>query len=117
MSVLKEKTEAFAIRSVRLYRYLTLQKREHVLSKQFLRSATSIGANVREAGNAQSKKDFLSKLNIALKEAGETQYWLELLFKGEIISGKEFDSIYPEITEIAKILAASVKTVKQSLKK
>ena len=56
-------------------------------------------------------------MNIALKEAGETQYWLELLFKGEIISGKEFDSIYPEITEIAKILAASVKTVKQSLKK
>lgn len=115
MSLLREKSENFAIRAVRLYRYLTIRKREDVLSKQLLRSATSIGANVREATNAQSKKDFLSKLNIALKEANETQYWLELLFKGGILSQKEFDSVYPERTEIAKILSASVKTVKKNI--
>ncbi len=115
MSLLREKSENFAIRAVRLYRYLTIRKREDVLSKQLLRSATSIGANVREATNAQSKKDFLSKLNIALKEANETQYWLELLFKGGILSQKEFDSVYPECTEIAKILSASVKTVKKNI--
>lgn len=115
MSLLREKSENFAIRAVRLYRYLTIRKREDVLSKQLLRSATSIGANVREATNAQSKKDFLSKLNIALKEANETQYWLELLFKGGILSQKEFDSVYPECTEIAKILYASVKTVKKNI--
>ncbi len=115
MSLLREKSENFAIRAVRLYRYLSIRKREDVLSKQLLRSATSIGANVREATNAQSKKDFLSKLNIALKEANETQYWLELLFKGGILSQKEFDSVYPECTEIAKILSASVKTVKKNI--
>ncbi len=116
MSLLKEKSENFAIRAVRLYRYLTIRKREDVLSKQLLRSATSIGANVREATNAQCKKDFLSKLNIALKEANETQYWLELLFKGGILSQKEFDSVYPKCTEeIAKILSASVKTVKKNI--
>ena len=115
MSLLREKSENFAIRAVRLYRYLTIRKREDVLSKQLLRSATSIGANVREATNAQSKKDFLSKLNIALKEANETQYWLELLFKGGILSQKEFDSVYPECTEIAKILSVSVKTVKKNI--
>lgn len=115
MSLLREKSENFAIRAVRLYRYLTIRKREDVLSKQLLRSATSIGANVREATNAQSKKDFLSKLNIALKEANETQYWQELLFKGGILSQKEFDSVYPECTEIAKILSASVKTVKKNI--
>ena len=115
MSLLREKSENFAIRAVRLYRYLTIRKREDVLSKQLLRSATSIGANVREATNAQSKKDFLSKLNIAFKEANETQYWLELLFKGGILSQKEFDSVYPECTEIAKILSASVKTVKKNI--
>ena len=115
MSLLREKSENFAIRAVRLYRYLTIRKREDVLSKQLLRSATSIGANVREATNAQSKKDFLSKLNIAFKEANETQYWQELLFKGGILSQKEFDSVYPECTEIAKILSASVKTVKKNI--
>lgn len=115
MRLLREKSENFAIRAVSPYRYLTIRRREDVLSKQLLRSATSIGANVREATNAQSKKDFLSKLNIALKEANETQYWLELLFKGGILSQKEFDSVYPECTEIAEILSASVKTVKKNI--
>lgn len=114
MSLLRKKSADFAVRAVRLYRYLTTQKQERILSKQFLRSATSIGANVREAANAQSRKDFLSKLNIALKEADETQYWLEILFRSEILSRKEFDSIYPECAEIAKILSASVKTIKET---
>jgi len=74
---------AYAIRIVKLYKYLTLQKKEHVLSKQLLRSGNSIGANTRESRNAQSKNDFLTKLNIALKEADETEYWIELSYKTE----------------------------------
>lgn len=117
MSILKEKSTDFAIRSIRMYRYLTETRKEYVISKQFLRSATSIGVNVRESVNAQSKKDFSSKLNIALKEANESQYWLEILFKSGTISEKEFNAIYPECTELAKMLAASVKTVRKNLSK
>lgn len=113
MSMLREKTTSFAIRAVKLYRYLTEEKKEFILSKQFVRSATSIGANVHEAWNAQSRKDFAHKLNIALKEANETQYWLTLLSAGEYLSEREFQSIYPEALELAKILSASVKTAKK----
>lgn len=117
MSMLREKTTSFAIRAVKLYRYLTEEKKEFILSRQFVRSATSIGANVHEAWNAQSRRDFVHKLNIALKEANETQYWLTLLSAGEYLSAHEFQSIYPEALELAKILAASVKTVKKDLGK
>jgi len=106
---------AFAMRAVKLYRYLTDEKKEFVLSKQFLRSATSIGANVHEAWNAQSRRDFVHKLNIALKEANETQYWLTLLFAGEYFSAREHDAIYPDVVELAKLLTSSVKTTKKKL--
>lgn len=115
MSMLREKATAFAIRSVKLYRYLTEEKKEYVLSKQFLRSATSIGANVHEAWNAQSRRDFVHKLNIALKEANEAQYWLTLLSAGEYLSSREHDAIYPDVLELAKLLASSVKTTKKKL--
>lgn len=113
--MLRERTTDFAIRAVKLYRYLSEKKRETVLSKQCLRSATSIGANVREAWNAQGTKDFALKLNIALKEANETQYWLELLHAGGFITESQFKSIYPEVCEIAKLLNASVRTVRKRL--
>lgn len=115
MSLLRERTTAFAIRAVKLYRFLAEKKHETVLSKQCLRSATSIGANVREAWNAQGTKDFALKLNIALKEANETQYWLELLHAGGFMTRTQFESIYPELCEIAKLLNASVKTVRRRI--
>lgn len=115
MSLLRERTTDFAIRAVKLYRFLREKKHETVLSKQCLRSATSIGANVREAWNAQGTKDFALKLNIALKEANETQYWLELLYHGGIMTDAQFNSIYPEACEIAKLLNASLKTVRRKI--
>ena len=84
-----------------------------MLSKQLLRSGTSIGANVMEAQNAQSRADFCSKLNIALKEATETKYWIRLLEATDYLSKTEFDSIYPDCVEIEKILVASVKSIRQ----
>lgn len=113
--MLRERTTDFAVRAVKLYRYLSEKKHETVLSKQCLRSATSIGANVREAWNAQGTKDFALKINIALKEANETQYWLELLHRGGFLSRKQFDAIYPESCEIAKLLNASLQTVRKRL--
>ena len=107
-----EKSKAFAIRIIRLYQYLVDNKKEYILSKQILRSGTSIGANIRESSRAQSKADFVSKCNIALKEADETCYWLELLYETDYISKKEFDSIYNEAEELVKILNSVVKTSK-----
>ena len=84
-NIIQEKSKAFAVRIVKFYKYLCDEKKEYVLSKQILRSGTSIGANVRESKNAQSKADFISKMSIALKEADETAYWIELLTESEII--------------------------------
>ena len=103
-NVIVDKSKFFAIRIVRAYKYLTAEKNEYVLSKQLLRSGTSIGANVKEAIRGQSKPDFYSKLNIALKEASETEYWLEILYETEYIDKKLFDSIISDCREIIKLL-------------
>ena len=106
------KSKDFAIRIVRAYKYLTQEKNEFVMSKQLLRSGTSIGANVKEAVRGQSKADFYSKLNISLKEASETEYWLEILYETEYIDEKLFNSIYADCQEIIKILVAITKNQK-----
>ena len=106
------KSKDFAVRIIKLSRYLQEDKHEYVLSKQILRSGTSIGANARESNNAQSRADFLSKLSIALKEADETQYWLELLVESDIINKSQFESLNDNLTEIIAMLTASIKTTK-----
>ena len=111
-SVLQTKSLTFAVRVVKFYRYLCEEKREYVLSKQILRSGTGIGANVRESRNAQTSADFITKLAIALKEADETQYWLELLDLSEIISHEEFLSLNKDLSELVAMLTSSIKTVK-----
>jgi four helix bundle protein len=110
---LRHKSFAFAIRVVKLYQFLTEQKREFVLSKQVLRSGTSIGANVREAQNAESKSDFTHKLGIAQKEADETSYWLELLYATDYLSEKEFNSVKRDADELLKMLRSAILTTKQ----
>ena len=107
-----DKSKAFAIRIIRLSQYLINEKREHVLSKQILRSGTSIGANVREANSAQSKKDFIAKMQIALKEACETEYWLELLQETEYISGNAGESLRTDCHELYQMITAILKTAK-----
>lgn len=109
------KSKKFAVRIVRLYQHLTEKKKEYVLSKQVLRSGTGIGANLAESECAISKKDFLSKEYIALKECTETMYWLELLLDTDYISKPEFDSIYSDCEEIKKMLQASTKTLRASI--
>ncbi len=108
------KSKAFAIRVVKLYQYLCETKHEYVLSKQLLRSGTSIGANAREAEVSMSKPEFLLKLNICLKEANETAYWLELLHETEYITHVEFESIYNDCIELKKILISIIKGTKDS---
>jgi len=109
------KSFAFALRVVKLARYLQDEKREFVLSKQVLRSGTSIGALVREAEHAESKADFAHKMNIALKEANETLYWLDLLHQSETIADPSFESIRADSEELVKLLASIVKTTKAAL--
>lgn len=116
-NVIAVKSYAFAVRIIKLYKFLTVEKKEFVLSKQVLKSGTAIGALVKESEHAQSKADFLSKMNIALKEANETEYWLMLLKDTEYISHAEFNSIAENCTEIIKLLASIVKTTKSVLKK
>jgi four helix bundle protein len=111
-SVIDLKTKAFAVRIVRFYKYLTEEKKENVLAKQILRSGTSIGANTRERKNAQSKADFVNKLAIALKEADETQYWLELLVESELIDKTVFTSLNEDLKEIIALITSSIKTAK-----
>lgn len=107
-----DKSKAFAIRIVRLYGFLTERKREFVLSKQLLRSGTSIGANVREGVYAQTKSDFIAKMCIALKEAAETEYWLELLYETKYLNKGQFEDIYADSREIMRLLTTIVKTAK-----
>lgn len=115
-SIAGEKSYRFAIRIVKLYKLLTFEKKEYVLSKQLLRSGTAIGALLKEAEHAQSKPAFLSKANIALKEASETLYWLMLLKDTDFISQKEFESINTDAEELVKMLVSTVKTIKTRLK-
>ena len=105
-----DKSKKFALRIIKLYQYLVNEKREYVLSKQILRCGTSIGANVKEAIRGQSKADFYAKMNIALKEASETEYWLELLHESEYIERVHFQSIYTDCQELLKLLMSITKT-------
>ncbi len=109
------KSKAFAIRIVRLYQFLCDEKHEFVLSKQVLRSGTSIGANLAEAESAISRKDFLSKVYIALKECSETLYWLELLKDTDFITAEQFDSVYRDCEELKKMLTSTTKTINSTL--
>ena len=114
-NVVKEKSFDFAIRIVKLYKYLMEEKKEFVLSKQVLRSGTSIGANINEAQQAQSKKDFLMKMNIALKECTETKYWIDLLSATDYINQELKDSIIYDCIELEKLLTSIVKPTSDSL--
>jgi len=111
-NIIQQKSFAFAARIVRLSRFLLKEKNETVLSRQILRSGTSIGANVSEAIRGQSRADFASKMNIALKEASETSYWLRLLRAGDYLTERQFDSLFCDCEEVEKILASIVKTLK-----
>lgn len=114
-NVLKEKSYQFAIRIVKLYQFLKDEKNEFTLSKQILRSGTSIGANVEEAIGAQSQKDFYMKLNIAYKETRETHYWLRILHDTNYIDEKQFQSIINDCEELLKITGTIIKTMKSKL--
>ena len=105
-----EKSFDFAGRIIKLYKHITNNKKEYVLSKQLLRSGTSIGANVTEAQRGQSKADFTAKMAIALKEAYESEYWLRLLYKTEYMNDTEYDSIHKDITELISLLISICKT-------
>lgn len=111
-SIIKQKSFAFAVRIVKLYRFLTENKKEVILSKQLLRPGTSIGANVHEALQGSSRKDFINKLNIALKEAHETEYWLRLLYETNYLLSNEYGSILNDCVEVIKILTSIIKTTK-----
>src|SRR5690554_317316 len=116
-NILLDKSFAFAIRIVNLFKFLTTEKREFVMSKQLLRSGTAVGALIREAQNAESKADFIHKLGIAQIECDESIYWLELLKETEFINKSEFESISESASELLRILKSSILTVKQNLKK
>jgi len=116
-SIIKEKTFAFAVKIVRLVQRLQSEKKEFVMSRQLLKCGTSIGANDREAEFAQSKVDFISKLSIALKEANETEFFLELLHTTDYIEKEVFKELYGECSEIKAMLVSSIRTAKYSLQK
>ncbi len=116
-NIIKTKSFNLALRIVKLYQFLNQEKKEFVLSKQLLRSGTSVGALVREAEQAESKLDFIHKLAIAQKEANESDYWLELLFQSEYLNEIQYKSLKFDIVEINKILASIIISTKQNLKK
>ena len=112
-TAIQDKSFHFAIRIVNLCKYLQQEQKEYILAKQLMRSGTSIGANVAEAQQAQSKPDFVHKMNIALKEAYETNYWLRLLHATEYLNDKEYESIISDCLEMEKLLIAIIKSAKQ----
>ena len=114
-NIIFDKTMDFALRIVKLYQYLVTEKKEYVMSKQILRCGTSIGANVKESKNAQSKLDFINKMSIALKEADETEYWLELLYKSGYLIKTEVNSILKDCVEIIKLLTTIINTAKMNI--
>jgi len=116
-TALQIKSKAFAVKIINMYKYLCDEKHEYILSKQILRSGTSIGANVREAKRAQTTPDFYAKLFISLKEAEETEYWLELLSETDYLSKTMFDSLYADCEELIKLLVSSTKTIKENKSK
>ena len=109
---LRERSEALAIRIVRLYQYVIREKHETILSKQLLRSGTSIGANITEAHYAQSRSDFIAKLSIALKEAAETKYWLQLLHRTDYLTNEEQQSLLNDLQPLLRLLSSSIRTAK-----
>jgi four helix bundle protein len=116
-NILKDKSFLFALRIIKCYQYLQTEKKEFVLSKQLLRCGTSIGANIREGEQAQSRIDFIHKLSISLKETNETEYWLELLNQSGYLESKLFDSLYKDCKELLKLLTSIIKTSKQNNEK
>ena len=115
-NVIKNKSFAFALRIIKMYQFLCEQRKEFVMSKQLLRSGTAVGALVREAEQAESAMDFVHKMAIALKEANETEYWVELLFHSNYIDETAFNSIKLDVTELLKLLISIIKTTKQNHK-
>lgn len=114
-NVTQKKSFAFAIRIVKLYKYLVEEKQEYTLSKQLLRSGTSIGANIEEGLGGQSKKDFIAKLSIAYKEARETDYWLRILHETDYLTKTQFEGIYSDLQEIKKLLTSTLNTSKRNM--
>jgi four helix bundle protein len=114
-SIVREKSMAFAVRIVNLYKFLCVQKKEYVMAKQVLKAGTSIGANISEAEHAISRKDFLAKNYIAFKECAETKFWLELLQRTEYINADEYVSLSKDCDEIYRILAAITKTTRERI--
>jgi len=112
-SILKDKSFEFALTVVQLYKALAETKREYVLSKQLLRAGTSVGANIREAQNAESRADFVHKLSIAQKECDESLYWLELLHKSDYLDEAEFKEFHSKANELLKMLRSAILTTKQ----
>lgn len=112
---LKDKSFQFALNIVKLFKILSEEKREYFMSKQLLRSGTSIGANIREGQNAQSKLDFIHKFSIAQKECDETLYWLELLHQSEFLEENEFKKIHSDASQLLKMLRSSILTTKQNI--
>jgi four helix bundle protein len=112
-SILRDKSKVFAIRIIKLYKFLLEEKKEFVISKQILRCGTSIGANFAEAIYGVSEADFMNKLSIAQKEASETIYWLELLYETDFITKEQFDSMLADADELVRLLAASIITMKK----
>lgn len=115
-NIIKSKSFDFAVRIVKLYQYLCLDKKEFVLSKQLLRSGTSIGAMIREAEHAESRQDFVHKLSIAQKEANEVVYWLESLKATDYLNEKEFENINNDAISILKLITSIIKTTKAQVK-
>ena len=109
---IQDKSFRFAVRIVNLCKYLQTEQKEYILAKQLLRSGTSIGANVSEAQQAQSRPDFVNKLNIALKEASETEYWLRLLYETDYLTKEQFTSIFADCSEVKSMLVTIVKSSK-----
>lgn len=114
-NVLKDKSYAFALRVIKAYKYLCSDHKEYVLSKQLLRAGTSIGANVAEANQGQSKADFVHKLGIALKEAVETEYWLNLLLDSNYLTESQAQSLLKDCRDLIRILTSSIKTARKSI--
>ncbi len=114
-NIVADKSVDFAIRITNCYKYLVKEKREDIMSKQLFRSGTSIGANIHEGIQGQSRADFVSKLNIALKEASETSYWLVVLHKANFLEEKLFNSLKEDLDEIMRLLIASIKTAKKNM--
>ena len=110
---IQEKSFRFAVRIVNLCKYLQAEKKEYILSRQLLRCGTSIGANVAESQQAQSRPDFINKLNISLKEAYETDYWLRLLHATQYLNQEEFESIITDCGEVERLLISIIKTTKE----